>query len=172
MTKSVINWPRITLSRRGLLGLASGATAFSFWQRKAHTFPAAERYVERVAAERIADRDAARPPILVDAQTHVWWRAGGIRQMSDRGEHFLKSLAGSRAGVVGHPVPIADMGRVMFLEDVFLGSETDIAFLKVSGCVRRLTASIFFHRARQPLSARWPLRASACSGLSTRPTAP
>ena len=133
MTKTVINWPRITLSRRGLLGLASGATAFSFWQRKAHTFSAAERYSDRVAAERIADRDAARPPILVDAQTHVWWRAGGIRQMSERGEHFLKSLAGSRAGVVGHPVPIADMGRVMFLEDVFLGSETDIAFLNSFG---------------------------------------
>src|SRR2546421_3046481 len=53
--------------------------------------------------------------------------------MSERGEHFLKSLAGSRAAVVGHPVPIADMGRVMFLEDVFLGSETDIAFLNSFG---------------------------------------
>jgi hypothetical protein len=59
--------------------------------------------------------------------------AGGIRQMSERGEHFLKSLAGSRAAVVGHPVPVADMGRVMFLEDVFLGSETDIAFLNTFG---------------------------------------
>src|SRR5439155_452396 len=87
----------------------------------------------RVATERNADRDAARPPILVDAQTHVWWRTGGIRQMSEREEHFLKSLAGSRAGVVGHPVPIADMGRVMFLEDVFLGSETDIVFLNSFG---------------------------------------
>ena len=53
--------------------------------------------------------------------------------MSERGEHFLKSLAGSRAGVMGHPVPIADMGRVMFLEDVFLDSETDIAFLNSFG---------------------------------------
>jgi len=86
-----------------------------------------------VAAERIADRDQPRPPILIDAQTHVWWRAGGIRQISERGQHFLKSLAGSRAAVVGHPVPIADMGRVMFLEDVFLGSETDIAFLNSFG---------------------------------------
>src|SRR5438270_1746866 len=133
MTKTVINWPRITLSRRGLLGLASGATAFSFWQRKAHSFPAAEQCIDRVAAERIADRAAPRPPILIDAQTHVWWRAGGIRQMSERGQHFLKSLAGSRAAVVGHPVPIADMGRVMFLEDVFLSSETDIAFLNSFG---------------------------------------
>src|SRR5438105_5458505 len=94
MTKTVINWPRITLSRRGLLGLASGATAFSFWQRKAHTFSAAERYSDRVAAERIADRDAARPPILVDAQTHVWWRAGGIRQMSERGGAFPQIARG------------------------------------------------------------------------------
>lgn len=134
MTKTVFNRPRnATISRRGLLRLASGASVFTFWQRRAHSFPAPERYVDRIAAERIADRDAARPPILVDAQTHVWWRAGGIRQMSDRGEHFLKSLAGSRAAVVGHPVPIADMGRVMFLEDVFLGSDTDIAFLNSFG---------------------------------------
>ena len=133
MTTTVFSRPRITLSRRGLLGLASGATVFTFWQRRAHAFPVSERYVGRIAAERIADRDAARPPILVDAQTHVWWRAGGIRQMSERGEHFLKSLAGSRAGVVGHPVPIADMERVMFLEDVFLGSDTDIAFLNRFG---------------------------------------
>jgi hypothetical protein len=77
--------------------------------------------------------DAARLPILVDAQTHVWWRAGGIRHMSEWGEHFLKSLVGSRAAVVGHPVPIADMGRIMFLEDVFLGSDTDIAFLNSFG---------------------------------------
>jgi uncharacterized protein len=134
MTKTVVSQPRKnTVSRRRLLGLASGATAFTFWRRKARGFPAAEQYVDRVAAKRIADRAAPRPPILVDAQTHVWWRAGGVRQMSERGEHFLKSLAGSRAGVVGHPVPIADMGRVMFLEDVFLGSETDIAFLNSFG---------------------------------------
>jgi hypothetical protein len=69
------------------------------------------------------------PLVQIKPQTHGWWRAGGIRQMSERGENFLKSLAGSRASVVGHPVPIADMGRVMFIEDVFLGSETDIAFL-------------------------------------------
>ena len=134
MTKTVVRQPRKdTVSRRRLLGLASGATAFTFWHRKAHSLPAAEQYVDRIAAERIADRAPSRPPILVDAQTHVWWRAGGIRQMSERGEHFLKSLAGSRAAVVGHPVPIADMGRVMFLEDVFLGSETDIAFLNSFG---------------------------------------
>jgi hypothetical protein len=124
---------RNTVSRRRLLGFASGAAAFTFWDRKATGFPTAERYVDRVAAERIADRAQPRPPILVDAQTHVWWRAGGIRQMTERGEHFLRSLAGSRAGMVGHPVPIADMGRVMFLEDVFLGSETDIAFLNSFG---------------------------------------
>ena len=134
MTKSRLDRShRPTLSRRRALGLAGGAAAFTFWQRKQHGFPAPEHFVDRLAAERIADRDPARPPIFIDAQTHVWWRAGGIRQMSERGEHFLKSLAGSRASVVGHPVPIADMGRVMFLEDVFLGSETDIAFLNSFG---------------------------------------
>ena len=134
MTKSGFDWPRRnTLSRREVIGLAGAGTVFSFWQRKVHGLPAAEHYVDRLAADRVADRDPARPPILVDAQTHVWWRAGGIRQMSERGEHFLKSLAGSRAAVVGHPVPVADMGRVMFLEDVFLDSETDIAFLNSFG---------------------------------------
>jgi len=134
MTKSGFDrLQRYTLSRRGVIGLASAGTVLTFWQRKVHGLPAAEHYVDRLAADRVADRDPARPPILVDAQTHVWWRAGGIRQMSERGEHFLKSLAGSRAAVVGHPVPVADMGRVMFLEDVFLDSETDIAFLNSFG---------------------------------------
>jgi uncharacterized protein len=134
MTKSGFDrLRRNTLSRRGVIGLASAGTVFTFWQRKVHGLPAAEHYVDRLAADRVADRDPARPPILVDAQTHVWWRAGGIRQMSERGEHFLKSLAGSRTAVVGHPVPVADMGRVMFLEDVFLDSETDIAFLNSFG---------------------------------------
>jgi predicted TIM-barrel fold metal-dependent hydrolase len=134
MIKTMVSQRRKdTVTRRRLLGLAGGATAFTFWHREAHSFPAAEQCIDRVAAERIADRAPPRPPILIDAQTHVWWRAGGIRQMSERGQHFLKSLAGSRAAVVGHPVPIADMGRVMFLEDVFLGSETDIAFLNSFG---------------------------------------
>ena len=134
MTRFGLERPRRgTLSRRRALQFAGGATAFTFWRRRAHGLPAPEHFVDCLAAERIADRDPARPPILIDAQTHVWWRAGGIRQMSERGEHFLKSLAGSRASVVGHPVPIADMGRVMFLEDIFLGSETDIAFLNSFG---------------------------------------
>ena len=134
MTKSRLDCAnRQTLFRRRALELAGSAAVFTFWQHKAHGLPALEQYVDRPAVERIADRDPARPPILIDAQTHVWWRSGGIRQMRERGEHFLKSLAGSRAAVVGHPVPIADMGRVMFLEDVFLGSETDIAFLNSFG---------------------------------------
>jgi predicted TIM-barrel fold metal-dependent hydrolase len=66
-------------------------------------------------------------------QTHVWWRADGPRTLTPRGEQFLKTLAGSRAAVLGRPVPIADMGRVMFFEDVFLESQTDIAFLNSFG---------------------------------------
>src|SRR5215472_10218958 len=98
MTKSRLDRShRQTLSRRRALELAGGAAAFTFWQRKAHGFTAPEHFVDRLAAERIADRDPARPPILIDAQTHVWWRAGGIRQMRERGEHFLKSLEGAVA---------------------------------------------------------------------------
>jgi hypothetical protein len=102
MTKPGIDRPpRNTLSRRRALELASGATAFTFWQRKPHGLPATEYFIDRVAVKRIADRDLPRPPILIDAQTHGWWRAGGIRQTSECGEHFLKLLAGSRASVVG-----------------------------------------------------------------------
>src|SRR5690349_7738580 len=46
---------RNIVSRRRLLGFASGAAAFTFWDCKATGFPTAERYVDRVAAERIAD---------------------------------------------------------------------------------------------------------------------
>lgn len=121
-------------SRRRLLRVVGGAGLVTFWQRRAQGLsPPPASFVDRLAVERISDRAPAQPSILIDAQTHVWWRAGGIRHMSDRGDHFLKSLAGSRAGVVGHPVPIADMGRVMFLEDVFLNSPTDIAFLNSFG---------------------------------------
>ena len=120
-------------SRRQVLQLANAAGLVTFWQRKSQALTPPGDFVDRLAAERIADSDPVHPSILIDAQTHVWWRTGGVRQMSERGEHFLKSLAGSRAGVMGHPVPIADMGRVMFLEDVFLDSETDIAFLNSFG---------------------------------------
>src|ERR1700732_4912940 len=94
MTRTSLDRPRIeTLSRRQALELAGGATVFTFWHRKAHGLPVPGHYIDHLAAERIADRAPPRPPILIDAQTHVWWRAGGIRQMSERGEHFLKSLA-------------------------------------------------------------------------------
>jgi len=66
-------------------------------------------------------------------QTHVWWRANGPRTLTDRAEHILRTLAGSRAAVVGRPVPVANMGRVMFFEDVLLESQTDVAFLNSFG---------------------------------------
>src|SRR6516165_3196758 len=120
MSRGGFNWRRRnTFSRRRALELAGGAAAFTFWQRKAHGLPVPEHFVDRLAAERIADRDPARPPILIDAHTHVWWGAGHIRFMSKRGDCCFIALGGSGASVVGHPVPIAEMGRVMFLEDVF-----------------------------------------------------
>jgi predicted TIM-barrel fold metal-dependent hydrolase len=91
-------------------------------------------FVSETALEKIADRDpSGAAPFVIDAQTHVWWREGGLRSMTPSGEHFLKTLAGSRAKVIGKPVPIADMGRMMFIEDLFLHSETDIAFLNSFG---------------------------------------
>lgn len=124
-----------TVSRRRLLQLAGGAAGFTFLQRRAAALPIpAEHFIDTLALEQIADRDPAlRPPILIDLQTHVWWRAGGIRRMNERAEAFLKSLAGARASIVGKPVKVADMGRVMFIEDVFLRSETDLAFLNSFG---------------------------------------
>ncbi len=123
------------ISRRQMFKLTAGAAAFSILERRSLASPLpAGRFVDRVVLERIADKDPAmRLPILIDLQTHVWWRAGGIRTMSQRGETFLKTLAGTRAGVIGRPVPIADMGRVMFMEDLFMESETDLAFLNSFG---------------------------------------
>src|SRR5260370_40454058 len=116
-----------------MLKLAGGAAAFTFLQKRARAISLpAERFVDLTSLERVADRDPnLHPPLLADMQTHVWWRAGGLQKMTPRGEQFLKLLAGSRAGIIGHPVPIADMGRVMFFEDIFLQSETDIAFLNI-----------------------------------------
>ena len=124
-----------TVSRRQVLAAAAGAASFTFLQRRADSRPImAAAFFDGGVLAQIADRDPAlRPPLLVDAQTHVWWRSGGLRTMTPAGEHFLKSLAGSRAKVIGKPVPIADMGRMMFIEDMFLHSETDIAFLNSFG---------------------------------------
>jgi predicted TIM-barrel fold metal-dependent hydrolase len=123
------------ISRREVMKLGVGTAAFTFLQRRADAAPvSAARFIDPVSAERIADRDdSLHPPILIDLQTHVWWRAGGIKKMTPRGENFLKTLAGARAAIVGKPVPIADMGRVMFFEDIFMESETDLAFLNSFG---------------------------------------
>jgi uncharacterized protein len=123
------------ISRRNMLKLTTGTAGFTFLQRRADALPIqASRFLDHIAVERIADRDTnMQPPILIDLQTHVWWRAGGIQKMTPRGESFLKSLAGARASVIGRPVPVADMGRVMFFEDIFLQSKTDIAFLNSFG---------------------------------------
>src|ERR1044072_3458266 len=123
------------LSRRDALKLSGGAAAFTFLKRSATAshLPASS-FVDDMSLERIADRDAdLHPPLLVDLQTHVWWRAGGIQKMTPRGEAFLKSLAGARASIIGRPVPVADMGRGMFFEDIFLQSKTDLAFLNSFG---------------------------------------
>ena len=129
--------PESKLSRREMLKLtAAGAAGVTFLQRRSSASPlAAENFIDRLSLERIADRETTslKPQVLIDLQTHVWWRAGGIGKMTPRGEGFLKTLAGARASVVGKPVPIADMGRVMFFDDIFMQSETDIAFLNSFG---------------------------------------
>jgi predicted TIM-barrel fold metal-dependent hydrolase len=133
MNKKDGNLSRIT--RRNLLKLTAGAAGITFLQRKSEAAPIpTDRFVDSMTVEQIADRDPSlRLPILIDLQTHVWWRAGGIRRMNERAEAFLKSLAGARSGIVGKTVKVADMGRVMFIEDMFLNSETDLAFLNSFG---------------------------------------
>ena len=123
------------LSRRKMIGLTAGATVFTFLQRRALALPPSrDRFFDPSTLERLSDRDPQLgPPMVIDAQTHVWWREGGLPRMTPRGENFLKTLAGARAAVVGQPVPVADMGRIMFIDDLFLKSETDIAFLNSFG---------------------------------------
>jgi uncharacterized protein len=124
------------LSRRQMLKLtAAGTAGLTFLQQRSDAFtPSKESFLDLTTVERIADRDTSiHPPLLIDLQTHVWWRAGGVAKMNARGEAFLKGMAGYRATFTGHPVPIADMGRVTFFDDLFLKSETDIAFLNSFG---------------------------------------
>jgi uncharacterized protein len=120
------------LSRRDFLASVASCSmlpAFAFAMPTV-----AARFFDSGSLEQMADRDPAMAaPFVVDAQTHVWWREHGLRSMTPSGEHFLQALAGSRAKVIGKPVPIADMGRMMFMEDMFLHSETDIAFLNSFG---------------------------------------
>jgi hypothetical protein len=139
------------LSRRQLL---MGAAAYAVLPPFAFSTPSAAQFFDAAALEKIADRDpGTAAPFIVDAQTHVWWREGGLRTLTPSGEHFLKALAGSRASVIGQPVPIADMGRMMFIEDMFLHR-----------------ASTCFRRARRRSSAAWRRRASGFWESSTRPT--
>src|SRR5215831_4291660 len=124
------------ISRRQILKLGvAGAAGLTLLKRSAEAreLPI-DAFLDLTKVERIADRDSSvHPPLLIDLQTHVWWRSGGVAKMSARGEAFLKGMAGYRATYTGRPVSIADMGRVMFFDDLFLKSETDIAFLNSFG---------------------------------------
>jgi predicted TIM-barrel fold metal-dependent hydrolase len=124
------------ISRRKMLKLGTaGVAGLTFLKRSndARALPS-DAFLDLTKVERIADRDASvHPPLLIDLQTHVWWRSGGVAKMNPRGEAFLKGMAGYRATFTGRPVPVADMGRVMFFDDLFLKSETDIAFLNSFG---------------------------------------
>lgn len=124
------------VSRREMLKLtAAGAAGLTLLKRSAGARTLSPgSFLDATNVERIADRDATvHPPLLIDLQTHVWWRAGGVSKMNAAGEAFLKGLAGYRSTYVGHPVPISDMGRVTFFDELFLKSETDIAFLNSFG---------------------------------------
>jgi len=124
------------VSRREMLKLtAASAAGLTLLKRGANArTPLRDDFLDTTIVERLADRDSTiHPPLLIDVQTHVWWRAGGVTKMNAAGEAFLKGLAGYRSTVLGHQVPIADMGRVTFFDELFLKSETDIAFLNSFG---------------------------------------
>src|SRR5713226_778429 len=101
------------VSRREMLKLtAAGAAGLTLLRRRGDgVTPAKNSFLDPTTVERIADRDAAiHPPLLIDLQTHVWWRAGGVSKMNAAGEAFLKGLAGYRSTYVGRQVPVSDMG--------------------------------------------------------------
>src|SRR5579862_2701197 len=103
----VVPPPERRISRRHVL--ASAAACAVLPPLAVTPSLAVARFFDPAMLERIADRDAqAMAPLVIDAQTHVWWREGGLRRMTANGEHFLKALAGARASVIGKPVPIAD----------------------------------------------------------------
>ena len=70
-----------TLSRRQMLKLtAAGAAGLTLLKRSAGSRTLShENFLDLTTVERIADRDTSvHPPLLIDLQTHVWWRAGGV----------------------------------------------------------------------------------------------
>jgi uncharacterized protein len=92
-------------------------------------------YATKNSIERVGDGDPSfRPSLLVDSQTHIWWREGGLATPSERGRVFLEDLAMKRAWAVGkNDVHPADMNRALFLDDLFVKSDTDVAFLNAFG---------------------------------------
>src|SRR6185369_18019765 len=114
MSRSKNTGPDTRLSRREMLRLtAAGAAGLTVLKRGSdvRALPKTD-FLDLTSIERIADRDAAvHPPLLIDVQTHVWWRSGGVAKMNPAGEAFLKGMAGFRTNYTGRPVPIADMGR-------------------------------------------------------------
>ena len=81
MSRSKNAEPDTLLSRRKMLKLtAAGAAGLTLLKRgtDARALPKTD-FLDLTAIERIADRDAGvHPPLLIDLQTHVWWRAGGV----------------------------------------------------------------------------------------------
>jgi hypothetical protein len=73
------------LSSRGVLSLAAGAAgAALLGERAAIAQPSPGSFVDRLAVQQIADRDPAiRPKLLIDMQTHVWWRGSGGAPSAD-----------------------------------------------------------------------------------------
>ena len=69
--------PGSRVTRRQLL---MSAAAYAVLPPFAFSAPSAAQFFDAAALEKIADRDPdAAAPFIVDAQTHVWWREGGVR---------------------------------------------------------------------------------------------
>jgi predicted TIM-barrel fold metal-dependent hydrolase len=122
------------LSRRAILAVGGHALlALAGCGGSARTGEPA--YASKESIERVGDRDAAlRPGLIVDAQTHIWWREGGVGKATERGQEFLDDLALKRGWAVGKGnYHISDMNRALFLDDLFIKSDTDVAFLNAFG---------------------------------------
>ncbi len=100
--------PKSRLSRRQMIKLAGGTAGFTFLQLKSMAAPIAlDRFIDAIALEQVADRDPSlRLPILIDMQTHVWWRAAtatGLPTMLDRAPASDFRKASPRADIFAMP---------------------------------------------------------------------
>ena len=83
---------------------------------------------EALEESAIAGRRVA-PSFIMDDQTHIFFRKGGYEDTSPEGLEFLESVGGGRKMVRPEGQGIVEMTKDTWVQEVYFGSDTDVAFL-------------------------------------------